>query len=78
MKIIEGSKPEIVGISSQINKVEGEYAKLSCNITSEPPPVISWFYPNGTGVDASSNVDKLNVMNLQGMSILTVRYALYF
>ena len=73
MKIIEGTKPEVVGISTQINKVEGEYAKLSCNITSEPPPVIVWYYPNATIVDATVNVNKLNVMNLQGMSILTVR-----
>ena len=73
MKIIEGTKPEVVGISTQINKVEGEYAKLSCNITSEPPPVIVWYYPNATTVDATVNVNKLNVMNLQGMSILTVR-----
>jgi hypothetical protein len=53
--------------------VEGDFVQFSCNVTSEPPSVVSWYYPNGTIVDESSNYDKLSIIKLRDGSFLTIR-----
>ena len=53
--------------------MEGQVAHLSCNITSDPPPIIVWTFPNGTEVDDKANVDKLHITKMKSGSFLTVR-----
>lgn len=58
-------------VSNETNRIAGEYAQISCNITATPPPVILWYYPNGTEI--SKNNNKMGIINMKSGSTLKIR-----
>lgn len=46
------------------------FAQIACNITANPPPIITWYWPNGTQVETSS---KMGIVDLKSGSTLTIR-----
>ena len=61
----------LLKISNETQRIAGEYAQIACNITSEPPPIITWFNPNGTEIDGIN--DKMGIVSLLGGSTLKIR-----
>ena len=55
----------IIQITPETELTEGNFVQLSCNITAKPPAIVDWYYPNGTIVDASVNIDKLRLISLK-------------